>query len=97
MAAPIITVAEAKAWLRVDHADDDETIIALCQVASDAALDLADGLPEAVPPDPAPPVPERVKQAALLILASLYANRESGDLPKAARTLADPYRNWSAF
>ncbi len=89
MPDPIITLAEAKAFIRVDHTDEDTLINGLILAATETALAHADGLLEA------DPVPESVRTSALLHVARLYDDRHSENPPQAAATLASRYRDWS--
>lgn len=78
--ADFVTLAEAKAYLRVTHADDDATIGLLIRAASDAVRDVASGW------DGTGPVPDRLKLAVLARLAVTYDQRTSvapgaGELP----------------
>lgn len=78
--ADAVTLAEAKAWLRVDHADDDATIALLIRAATDAVRDVADGW------DGTDPAPDRVKLAVLARVAVSFDQRTSlaagaGELP----------------
>jgi hypothetical protein len=89
MPDPIITLAETKAFLRVDHTDEDTLINGLILAATETALAHADGLLEA------DPVPESVRTSALLHVSRLYDDRHSETPPQAAATLASRYRDWS--
>lgn len=69
----IVTLGEAKAWLRVSGDDENETIALLIKAASDAVGDLADlwdGTGEA---------PARLKLAVLTRIATSFDNRERTD------------------
>ncbi len=89
MTDPILTLAEAKEFLRVDHDAEDALIEGLILTATETALAHADGLAEA------DPVPESVRTSALLHVARLYDDRQSEAPPQAAATLASRYRDWS--
>ncbi|MGB5903073.1 MAG: head-tail connector protein [Xanthobacteraceae bacterium] len=69
--ADLVTIEEAKLYLRVDSDDDDDTIAILIAAASDAVRDVAsdwDGEGE---------VPDRLKLAVLTRIAVTYDNRTS--------------------
>ena len=89
MPDPILTLAETKAFLRVDHYDEDTLINGLIMTATETALAHADGLLEA------DPVPESVRTSALLHVARLYDDRHIETPPQAAATLANRYRDWT--
>lgn len=88
MADPIITLAETKAFIRVDDDDDDALIQHLIATATETALAHADGLEEG------DTIPESVRTSALLHVARLYDDRASEAVPQAAATLANRYRKW---
>lgn len=88
MADPIITLDEAKAFLRLDYADEDALIQQLIQTASETALAHADGLA------PGEPIPGSVRTAALIHVARLFDTRHNEEQPPAALTLANRYRRW---
>lgn len=68
---PLITLNEAKAQARIDHDDED----ALLQAMVDAATAYVVHATGRADLDTAPP--PMAKQAALLVFADLYANREA--------------------
>ena len=81
---PLITLEEAKAQARIDHNDEDELLQAMI-AATTAYVAQATGRTdlEANPPPMA-------KQAALLVFADLYANREAqADRPLSPNKTAD--------
>lgn len=88
MADPIITLDEAKAFLRFDYNDEDVLIAQLILTASETALAHADGLEEG------DPIPESVRTAALIHVARLFDTRHNEDQPPASLTLANRYRRW---
>jgi hypothetical protein len=89
MPDPIITLTETKAFLRVEHDEEDALIDGLILTATETALAHADGLLET------DPVPESVRTSALLHVSRLYDDRQCENPPQAAATLASRYRDWS--
>ncbi|MGQ2971832.1 head-tail connector protein [Brevundimonas mediterranea] len=92
---PIMTLDEAKAFLRFDSDDEDTLISSLMATATETAMAHADGLAE---DDEAP---ESVKTAALLLMAHWFENREAVNIgnittmvPLGALWLANRYRKW---
>lgn len=83
----IITLADAKAYLRVDDDHEDAVIQAIVDAANEAAVDYADGW------DPESEPPARLKLAALGHAATAFDNRESVDVPAASQGLARPLRS----
>jgi len=80
MADPLVTLAEAKLWLRVDGTIEDDTIELLIAAASDAVRDVASDW------DGTLPVPDRLKLATLARVAQAFDSRTSvepgaGELP----------------
>lgn len=88
MADPIITLNEAKAYLRVTDDWEDTLILHLIATASESALAHADGL------QPGDAVPESVRTAALIHVARLFDTRHNEEQPVASLTLANRYRRW---
>lgn len=88
MADPIITLDEAKTFLRVDYSDEDALILQLIDTATETALAHADGLEDG------DPIPESVRTSALLHVSRLYNDRETEAVPQASATLANRYRRW---
>ena len=84
----LITLDEAKAFLRVDHTEEDDLIEQLIATATETALAHADGLEEG------DPVPESVRTSAMLHVARLFDGREEGAAPPASVALANRYRAW---
>ena len=89
----MLTLAETKLHLRVDHDDEDALIEALMATATAACADYLN-MPAA---DLVVAVPAPVKSAALLLVGTLYENRESmGDRPYSKNptfeALLNPYR-----
>ena len=89
MIAPILTLEETKAFIRVDDDGEDTLIQGLILTATETALAHADGLLEG------DEVPESVRTSALLHVARLYDDRHNEAPPQAAATLASRYRDWS--
>lgn len=89
----MLTLAETKLHLRVDHDDEDVLIEALMATATAACADYLN-MPAA---DLVVAVPAPIKSAALLLVGTLYEQRESqGDRPynknPAFEALLNPYR-----
>ena len=89
----MLTLAETKLHLRVDHNDEDALIAALMATATAACADYLNM--EAA--DLVVAVPEPIKSAALLLVGALYEQRESqGDRPynknPTFEALLNPYR-----
>ena len=89
----MLTLAETKLHLRVDHNDEDALITALMATATAACADFLNM--EAA--DLVVAVPAPIKSAALLLVGALYEQRESqGDRPynknPTFEALLNPYR-----
>ena len=89
----MLTLTETKLHLRVDHSDEDALIEALMTTATAACADYLN-MPAA---DLVVAVPAPIKSAALLLVGTLYEQRESqGDRPynknPAFEALLNPYR-----
>lgn len=69
--ADLVTLIEAKAFLRVEFEDDDTTIALLIAAASDAVRDVATDW------DGEGDVPDRIKLAVLTRIANGYDRRTS--------------------
>ena len=69
----MLTLAETKLHLRVDHSDEDALITALMDTATAACADYLNM--EAA--DLVVAVPAPVKSAALLLVGDLYSSREA--------------------
>lgn len=67
--ADLVTLSEAKAYLRVNHSDDDTTVALLIAAASDAVRDVATDW------DGEGDVPDRLKVAVLSRVAITYDER----------------------
>ena len=93
----MLTLAETKLHLRVDHNDEDALITALMATATAACADYLNM--EAA--DLVVAVPAPIKSAALLLIGTLYEQRESvGERPynrnPTFEALLNPYRQYSA-
>ena len=89
----MLTLAETKLHLRVDHSDEDALITALMATATAACADYLNMPAE----DLVVAVPAPVKSAALLLVGSLYEQRESQGERQfyknpAFEALLNPYR-----
>ena len=89
----MLTLAETKLHLRVDHDDEDTLITALMDTATAACADYLN----VAAADLVAAVPAPIKSAALLLVGSLYEHRESqGDRQlyknPAFEALLNPYR-----
>lgn len=86
----IVTLAEAKAHLRVYDVADDTYITGLTEVAEDHLQ--AQGVAVAAP------VPASIRHAALLIIGHFFNNREASSavnlktIPHGVEALIAPYR-----
>ena len=93
----MLTLTETKLHLRVDHDDEDVLIEALMATATAACADFLN-MPAA---DLVVAVPAPVKSAALLLVGTLYEQRESqGERPynknPPFEALLAPYRLYGA-
>lgn len=82
----LVTLEEAKAWLRILDDYEDQLIRLLIAAASDACAEYADGW------DGQGDTPPRLKLAVLAHVAAAFDSRETVDLPAAAQNLARPFR-----
>lgn len=82
----LVTLEEAKDYVRIDGDHDDVTLQTLIAAASDAVADLADAW------DGTGEVPARIKLAVLARVAAAYDNRESLPAPQGEQSLVLPYR-----
>lgn len=70
----LITLEEAKQYLRVDTADEDTLIAAMLESAESICLDVARCGKDDLPEDPSP-----LRVAVLYALAYLFEHREEAD------------------
>ena len=89
----MLTLAETKLHLRVDHSDEDALITALMDTATAACADYLN----MAAADLVVAVPAPVKSAALLLVGDLYSSREAvGERQfyknPAFEALLNPYR-----
>lgn len=86
----VVTLEEAKLYLRTDGVEDDSLILHFISAAEGICEDvLRRSMAEFVP------VPEILKNAVLFLVANLYEQREAAnikDLIDFARRLLQPYR-----
>lgn len=92
--ADLVSLAEAKDFLRVDGTDDDGTLAVLIAAANEGVTELADAW------DGEGDVPERLRLAALMLVADWFENREAVNvgtsvvpMPHGVRWLTQPYRS----
>lgn len=88
--AELVTLADVKSFLRIDHAEQDLLLTSLAATATEHALELANGL-DVTSSDP---VPERVRTAILIHVLALFDNPEASAPPKAAEALLHPFRKF---
>ena len=67
----LVTLDEAKAFLRVEHAEEDHVIAMIIGAASDAVRDVASGW------DGVGPVPDRLKLAVLQRVTIAWERRDT--------------------
>ena len=81
----LVTVAEAKEYLRIDGEEEDTLLASLISVA---AAHCEDYLQNALLNE----LPLPVKQAILILVAHFYEQRIGEEIPKVVYTLLSPYR-----
>lgn len=92
MTEPLVSLAEAKAALRIDDDDQDELIQTYLDAAIEEALCLADGLdPETLDAETVPPT---VRTAILLHVLQMY-DTSDGRTPAGSVALASRHRSWA--
>ena len=82
----IVSLAEAKAWCRVDHDDEDEIIESMIAAATETVAETADAW------DGEGIAPARVKLAVLARVAESFHNREAVPIAKNELPLLQPLR-----
>jgi hypothetical protein len=82
----LVTLEEAKGWLRVDGTADDTTIALLIAAASEAVAETADAW------DGEGDVPDRLKLAVLARVAVAFDNRGKVDPGEGEDRLVQPFR-----
>jgi len=81
----MITLAEAKEFLRIDHTEEDGYISILLLLSKEMAENyLRHSLPEILP--------ESIKQAMLIVIAHFYEKRDGEPVPDVVFRLLDFYR-----
>lgn len=71
----LITLDEAKAYLKIEGADDDQVLSDCVSAASELTLNIL-----RCQESDFEEIPKSVKQAALFCTVSLYENREGGNI-----------------
>ena len=84
--ADLVTLAEAKAHLRVLNDHEDDLIALYIASASEAVRDVAEGW------DGEEPVPDRLKLAVLTRVAIMFDNRGSVEAGKGELPMLTPLR-----
>lgn len=87
---PLVHINEAKAFMHVDHSDEDALISLLIQAASDAVRDVTGWMGDYDSPEEQPP--DRIKLAVLTRVQIAYDNRDSVDPAKGETILLTPLR-----
>jgi hypothetical protein len=82
----LVTLAEAKAYCRVDGSDDDAVLAVLISAASEAVLEAA---------DPNTAVPGRLKLAVLSRVAESFDKRGEAPEAKNENVLTFPFSSYS--
>ncbi|MCK9479700.1 MAG: head-tail connector protein [Firmicutes bacterium] len=81
----MITLAEAKEFLRIDHTEEDGYVNILILLSREMAENyLRHSLPEILP--------ESIKQAMLIVIAHFYEKRDGEPVPDVVFRLLDFYR-----
>ena len=86
MSDKLVTVEEAKAYLRIDGEEEDALVSSLIILAQDCCEDiLRYELTEELMEPP-------IKQAILILVTHFYEERSGEDVPEVVYTLLRPYR-----
>jgi len=83
----IVTLEEAKLYIRVDSDHEDEIIIMLIEAASEAVMAVADAW------DRTTPAPNRLKLAVLARVSVAFDNRDKIVAADGEDSLLNPLRN----
>ena len=81
----MLTLSDAKEFLRIDHTEEDGYISVLLLLAREMCENY---LRQAL----TSPLPESIKQAMFLIIAHFYENRSGESVPSVIFRLLDPFR-----
>ncbi|KQN08150.1 head-tail connector protein [Sphingomonas sp. Leaf28] len=96
MTPDIVSLEEAKLFVRVDHDHEDSLFEVIIQAATDAVLEYADDWKPRDDWLPGDEVPARIRLAILCQIATAYDERQDGaDTPEAALRLIRPLRRLS--
>lgn len=87
MPDPVVSLDDAKAFLRVDHDDDDAMVSQMIATAEEACRGYLDD--EALTVEP-----EALAAAVMAHVAALYDNRSGEGIPDAALDLLRDHREW---
>ena len=71
----LITIEEAKAYLKLEGSEDDQVLSDCISTANELTLNILRGQESDFET-----IPETVKQAAMFCTVSLYENREGGNI-----------------
>lgn len=86
----LVTLIEAKQHLRVLSSDEDDLITAQAEAASDIVTDYIDRAELVWTADTVPPL---VKAAVLLVLGSLFHEREGATISDGVKSILRRYRD----
>lgn len=92
----ILSVAEAKTYLRVDHDEEDDLIESFIEAAREYCQNYVGQPLELIEPE----IPKTIKQAAFFLVGHYYSNRTavtigavSNETALAVASLLDPHRD----